>query len=414
MEQEVQTHLLEYLLNYFPQFIVVLDSNKQICLKNFSEQDNPDLQRVLNELFVNNKTLNWNNSYSFFLIQDSDIWEIQRYINIIDNQRFEFYFFLKNSNGVASKINWPAISIVDKDFYGSSPFFSYFGNNDSMKSVYESMYQYSTEDEPITIAGEFGSGRSTIAFTICRSNFQNKDENLVYINCPHLSEPHFEKEISLVYNIMEENNSIIFFLQDLSKCSTQIQRKLYNLWIENKSANNIRLIISLHQKVNACIQHGLLDENFIELIKKHHVINVPPLRERLSVLEGLCNMMIYQYNLDFSHHVIGFEPGAMEILKQYQWPNNIHQLNHVMRIMIAQCKEGYIPKKLVEHLIGQESAKLSHQNTVLEINVSNTLQKINYDIVEYVIRQEEGNQTRAAKRLGISRSTLWRMIKKPD
>ena len=95
----------------------------------------------------------------------------------------------------------------------------------------------------------------------------------------------------------------------------------------------------------------------------------------------------------------------------YHWPRNLLQFRRVIRQIITLSQTPYIPKEIVQNVLDGEP----HMNNQVPASVSNalaeqTLAEMNADIIRNVLEKYDGNQTKAAKSLGISRTTLWRMI----
>jgi len=99
------------------------------------------------------------------------------------------------------------------------------------------------------------------------------------------------------------------------------------------------------------------------------------------------------------------------LLRIYHLPRNLLQFRRVIRQIIILSQTPYIPKEIVQNVLDGEP----HMNNQVSASVSiafaeQTLAEMNADIIRNVLEKYDGNQTKAAKSLGISRTTLWRMI----
>ena len=128
-------------------------------------------------------------------------------------------------------------------------------------------------------------------------------------------------------------------------------------------------------------------------------------------LPMLSSLYIGKKNTELSRQILGFEPGAMELLQAYEWPGNYSQLKHVLDELAALADGHYISKSAAERVLKKEKIMLG--DAVQEqIDFNRTLDEINEDIVRNVVERCGGNQSEAARKLGISRTTLWRYLKK--
>lgn len=145
---------------------------------------------------------------------------------------------------------------------------------------------------------------------------------------------------------------------------------------------------------------------------RYLVLRLKPLRERTEDIPGIATLYISQINNELGKQIVGFEPEAMALMKQYSWRENLSQFKRIIRELVLQTESYYIPTHLVQHLLKQEQPAHPHSGSgdPETLNLNQTLDLINYDIVRIVLEQENGNRSRAASRLGISRSTLWRLL----
>ena len=100
----------------------------------------------------------------------------------------------------------------------------------------------------------------------------------------------------------------------------------------------------------------------------------------------------------------------MGLIQDFNWEGNIDQLKRVMRQLIILTDNSHIKYDTVKQVLNNENLRLE-TSTVYNINLNNTLDQITKDIINIVMKEENYNQSKTAKRLGISRSTLWRKIK---
>ena len=121
-------------------------------------------------------------------------------------------------------------------------------------------------------------------------------------------------------------------------------------------------------------------------------------------------------NIRLTKPLIGIETDALRLLEDYEWPHNYTQFQRVMEELVTVSQSSMLNVDEVqtvlkkENIIATVSEKAEDANINLDLN--QTLDKINYDIVCKVLEEEQGYKSAASDRLGISRSTLWRFLKK--
>jgi len=122
---------------------------------------------------------------------------------------------------------------------------------------------------------------------------------------------------------------------------------------------------------------------------------------------------INRLNVQLGKQVIGFESKALMALKVFPWENNLAQLQRIIKELMLLTDTAYISYENTMRILHKETAVWSSSDTKHQVNLdlTQTLNKINYDIIRLILAEEGNNHTKTAKRLGISRSTLWRILK---
>ena len=102
---------------------------------------------------------------------------------------------------------------------------------------------------------------------------------------------------------------------------------------------------------------------------------------------------------------------ARELLLNYSWPRNCPQMYRAAAQLLVDCDGGVLHRSQIEALIGYENRKsVDSAVSVGRLDLSGTMEDINYRVVMQVLAEEGMNRTLTAKRLGISRATLWRIL----
>ena len=127
------------------------------------------------------------------------------------------------------------------------------------------------------------------------------------------------------------------------------------------------------------------------------------------------NILLSHLNADSPNQIRGLEEEAMELLRHYQWPYNFTQFRRVMSELAASCSGPTITAEMVRAALNRERHMSSFtqavENYAVPLDLNRSLYEISRDVVRRVVDESDGNQTAAAKRLGISRTTLWRYLR---
>lgn len=153
---------------------------------------------------------------------------------------------------------------------------------------------------------------------------------------------------------------------------------------------------------------------FHEINQTYYLKNLdrlPALRERKSEFSMLASLYMARKNTELGKQILGFEPGALELLQNYDWPCNYTQLKRVLDELAAVTDSSYISRLSADLLLSEEKDTFGSGKGEGSIDLDRTLYEINRDIINQELVRMKGNQTAVAKKLGISRTTLWRYSK---
>ena len=142
---------------------------------------------------------------------------------------------------------------------------------------------------------------------------------------------------------------------------------------------------------------------------------LPPLRSQHDRIPPMVNLSLSHLNVELARQIIGAEPEAIELLKDFSWPHNYTQFRRVIGELAITSEGQIITAESVQNLLKKErhigTFSARAENTSAPLDLNRTLDEINRDVALRVLEEIGGNQTAAAKRLGISRTTLWRLTR---
>lgn len=259
---------------------------------------------------------------------------------------------------------------------------------------------------PCMICGERGTARSSVA-TILYQLLEQKNNTIpsFRIDCSLLDKRSYNLFFETEYSMAPDNGMYLFFYE-LYKAPMELQEKLCSYL----TANKCWVAATLQNKPEYYIDRGLLHAGLAQLLYKN-LYCMPPLRDSPKEILFLSNLLLSHYNVEYGRKILGFGSDAQKTLEKYDWPGNITQLSQLVSILVRQTKELYISDSLLRFYLSKDDNPLCSDTFWVKIDFSMTLSEINRHIVECVLQQENWNQSQAAKRLDISRSTLWRMLR---
>ena len=204
-----------------------------------------------------------------------------------------------------------------------------------------------------------------------------------------------------------ENRTI--FLEGIEFLDEESQRVLFDL-TQYARQLHIWFLSSSESNLNRSVENGMFSRK-LYLALTGSVEVILPLCGRKEDIQSLANAYITKLNADASNQIIRVNKAGMEYLRDYDWPMNIVQLERVIKDLAAHSQAGRISASDVCGALEMEKIYYKDSYTGGMVNLEGSLDDIRTRIVNQVLKEEGMNQTRTAKRLGISRATLWKILK---
>lgn len=296
------------------------------------------------------------------------------------------------------------------------------GNNKRFNEI-KRMIRLSAENSaPVLITGETGTGKGVVAKTIYYKDLKNSS-SFININCGALPESLIESELfgyekgaftgayTNKKGLFEMAEGGILFLDEIGELPYHLQSKLLGVLDEKKTKRlgsniekkiNTRIIAATNIDIEKAVEENKFRQDLYFRLSVLR-IHLPPLRERVDDIEEITNYFIK--DLAFKLNV-EIEKEEIEKLKTYYWPGNIRELKNIIeRAIILRQGNKIYPSKLLKI---SSSKKIN--NSIEKKDIS-TLGDIEKKHIKFTIDFFNNNHTKAAKTLGISRSTLIRKLK---
>lgn len=271
----------------------------------------------------------------------------------------------------------------------------------------------SGSSSPVMVTGEDGTGKESIVSMIyMRGPLRNNP--LVTIQCSLLNEKSWSFLLEHHNSPLANEGNTIYFAS-IDSLSQERRSQLLAALSEMEVCRRNRVIFScVCQPGEYMSEIGSLFIDKLCCLSLH----LPPLRTISSRIPALVNLSLSHLNADLPRQIIGAEPGAIRLLQNFQWPHNYTQFRRIIGELAVTAAGQFITAEEVRQTLRKErhvgGFHLGAENAATPLDLNRTLEEINQDIALRVIQETGGNQTAAAKRLGISRTTLWRLVKKQE
>jgi transcriptional regulator with PAS, ATPase and Fis domain len=308
------------------------------------------------------------------------------------------------------------------------------GKSHNMQQVFAAVKAAAASNATVLIQGESGTGKELVAGSI-HYNSDLAERPLVTVNCSALSESLLESELfghvrgaftgALRDRVgrFEQADGGSVFLDEIGEVSAVIQVKLLRVLQERKIERvgesnqrkiNIRVIAATHQDLYKRVQEGGFREDLYYRLKVFP-IHIPPLRDRREDIPLLIDHFIRSQNHQTGKNVQRVSQDAMRIIMEYPWPGNVRELENAIEHAFVLCTTDQIGvfDLPVEIRQAEFRALSTTKNSQLQERPRRRLKPSRESLLE-LLEQCDWNKAEAARRIGVSRTALWKYMKKWD
>jgi DNA-binding NtrC family response regulator len=300
----------------------------------------------------------------------------------------------------------------------------FIGTSQAIRSLAEQARKVLATESPVLILGETGSGKGVLARWL-HDNSPRADEAFVDLNCAGLSRELLETELfghekgaftsatSSKQGLFEVAHRGTIFLDEIGDVDLQIQPKLLKV-LEDKRFRrvgdvrdrqvDVRLIAATHQDIGQLVRERKFRDDLYFRISTIPLA-FPALRERVEDIPVLAEYMLEKFSADLGRGEIRLEADSIKALQSYSWPGNVRELRNVIERAVLLSEQKTITLKELR-FDGHGGSRVPMLDTSL------TLLELEKQHIERVLVEEKGRVEKAARRLGIPRSSLYQKIKK--
>ena len=290
------------------------------------------------------------------------------------------------------------------------------GNSESIKTVFEIIDRVKNNKATIYIQGESGTGKELVARAI---HYQGKFSRapFVAVNCGAIPENLLEAElfgyVKGAFTGAETNKDGFFqaahggtiFLDEIGNASLAVQSRLLRVLQEkevikvgtNKAEKiDVRIIAATNNDLLSMIKNQTFREDLFYRLSVVE-ISIPPLRNRKDDIGLLVDKFLLKYGIEYKDRFLKITPEALQILKRYDWPGNIRELENIVQRAVIMSDKIID----VEHI--PELLKYTIDTPTDELVPLRIMEK---KYIEKVLRATGNNKTKAAEILQIDRKTI--------
>ena len=303
----------------------------------------------------------------------------------------------------------------------------------TMKDLKSFSLKASQYNSTVLITGESGTGKELVANCI-HQNSPRKDGPFVAVNCAAIPETLLESELfgylkgafsgadSSKIGLIENANEGTLFLDEVGEFPLSLQTKLLRVLQEQEirrlgDTKIIKVDVRIIAATNRDLEEEVKEKNFrSDLFYRLNVlpIHIPPLRTRKEDIPHLVDHFIKAFNGKLNHNVSGISNNALNSLMDYPWHGNVRELENVIeRSMILNDSEIIEDIDLPDF---DNRKSLALDSWIDEIPLDEAKDRVEKAYIDKALAQTNGNRTRAAELLGISRRNLLYKLKEyyPD
>ncbi len=320
------------------------------------------------------------------------------------------------------------VNYLREEKYDTYSFDNIVGRSGAMQEVITLVKKVAASDaNTILIQGESGTGKSLLARAM-HYNSPRASEPFVEVTCTAIPETLIESELFghekgaftdakvTKKGLFEYASGGTIYLDEIGDIKLSTQAKLLRA-LEEKTFKrvgglkdikvNVRIVATTNKKN---LEGAVKDGNFrADLYYRLKVfpIYILPLRERKEDIIPLAMHHIKAFNKEFKKNVQGISPEAEKLLLSYPWYGNARELrNLVERICILEDTEIIYPEHIPSEIIDLAETEPEEGAPIDLPNEGLSLKNVEKDLIEQALKKSDGNQTKAAKLLGISRDAL--------
>lgn len=279
----------------------------------------------------------------------------------------------------------------------------FWGNSERIQKFLNTALRYAEMSSPVLFIGEDGTeGDELIKYIFQNSSLSGS--LLIIIDCAVLRTNELTYLLQNYNSPFYKTNGIIY-LKNVNELPLDKLADLFAFFDNTNIFNRCKIVLN-------CFEEGFAEKIIrsvdSEIFEKFITVRIPCLREHTEDIGTISNLYINKMNIQYGKQVIGLTQEAEQELKAFPWPQNITQLKRILRQAFLNSNASYLSVPDIRGAMRESGSEVSA--VYGSFNLDQPLRSIEKQIINYVLKEENFNQTTTAKRLEISRTTLWRLL----
>ncbi|HVV00974.1 MAG TPA: sigma-54 dependent transcriptional regulator [Verrucomicrobiae bacterium] len=301
------------------------------------------------------------------------------------------------------------------------------GGSEAMKEVLEMVRQVAPARSTVLLQGESGTGKELIAKTIHQLS-PRAQQPMVTVHCAALTPSLLESELfghekgaftgahERRVGRFEQAQGGTLFLDEIGEIDSTLQIKLLRFLGERTFERvgssktltaDVRVISATNKNLEELVKSGTFREDLYFRLKVFEIW-LPPLRDRLEDIPMLAHAFLREFARENNKPIPSLSREALDTLMHYGWPGNVRELRTAMEHAVVLCRGDRIsPRELPPAVRKLPSGPRPAPIPARAVSIK----EAEKELIIHALKQESGNRTLAAKRLGMSRRTLHRKLR---
>ena len=328
---------------------------------------------------------------------------------------------------------WEAPPVVPESSRRGDIVQNLIGQSPAMQRIFRLVAKVAPTESPVLITGESGTGKEMIAAAI---HLQSRRSNrpFVTVNSSAIPEGLFESELfghvrgaftgatSDHRGLVEQADRGTIFFDEVAEMPLSVQVKLLRALQSGEIRHvggrdsirvDVRVLAATNRDLRRALAEGTLRDDLYYRLNVFH-IELPPLRERREDIPLLANFFREKIARRMGKRVGRFSDRSQLCLMRYDYPGNVRELENAIERAVTLAEHGEVTHLDLPSTFREASVPLLATGSAFPYSETMTLAQIEGEHIRRVLEHFAGNTTKAARSLGISRSTLWRKMRGLD
>ena len=437
-EQQKKNELLEKILSFSEDGICVLDeSGHPVLMNTYGEQILKEKEENQIEDFfaeIQRQMLSERDGHSDTLVEKigDEYFLIQKIPLEVYGDSAGTIVIFKREMKIRDDEYLLRMKLSKKGMHAKYTLQDILGKSKIIRELKKRVERYATTDATVLILGESGTGKELFAQAIHNCSLR-RNRPFVAINCSALPPQLLESELfgyvdGAFTGAKKEGKAGLFemahtgtlFLDEIGEMDLSMQTRLLRVLQEreimrigdNKVISvDVRVIVATNRDLYQEVLRGGVREDLYYRLNILD-ITIPPLRERKEDIGIIASGLLPQINERMHTHVSSLEEDVLKRMQTFAWRGNIRELRNTLEKMVLNVQYGTIKMEDVAFIFEEMERKSHSAKSAGGLREVCTLAEMEKKMIQQTLQEEEGNQTKAAIRLGIDRSTLYRKISK--